>query len=137
MHTQTQTDINGNTHPKLKLKPNLVNVTKPSNQTLNPKPLKPFLVIPTRNLGLKPQTHLNTHLEKQAAMSRKPPTGTRLYVSTGGGGGGSSGGGAEGEGTGGEVWGEAMSLRVNSARVGPLPGRNFEKPVTSHKFMYN
>jgi len=58
-------------------------------------------------------------------MSRKPPTGTRLYASTGGGGGG--GGGAEGEGTGGEVWGDAMALRVNAPRVRSVPGRNSEK----------
>ena len=57
-------------------------------------------------------------------MSRKPPTGTRLYASTGGGGGG---GGAEGEGRGVEVWEDAMALRVYPARVGPLPGRNSEQ----------
>jgi hypothetical protein len=53
-------------------------------------------------------------------MSRKPPTGTRLYASTGG-------GGAEGEGRGVEVWEDAMALRVYPARVGPLPGRNSEQ----------
>jgi hypothetical protein len=62
-------------------------------------------------------------------MSRKPPSGTRLYASTGGGGGGGGGGGAEGEGTRVEVWEDAMALRVYPARVGPLPGRNSEQEV--------